>query len=54
LKKFFQEQAIPPWKRDRLPLLYLKNSLVAIPGYFVVDSFQAAQQEEGLVVDLIE
>lgn len=40
LKKFFQEQSIPPWERDRLPLLYLDEELIAIPGYLVVDRFK--------------
>ncbi|HSW70676.1 MAG TPA: tRNA lysidine(34) synthetase TilS [Gammaproteobacteria bacterium] len=54
LKKFFQEQAIPSWKRDRLPLLYFKTSLVAIPGYFVSAPFQAKPEELGWVMDLCE
>jgi len=32
LKKIFQEYKIPPWMRDGIPLLYLKNELVAIYG----------------------
>lgn len=40
LKKFFQEQKIPPWLRDRLPLIYVEDELAAIPGYLVVDQFK--------------
>ncbi len=32
LSKLFQEQAIPPWNRDRLPLIFRGDEMVAIPG----------------------
>ncbi|MGH8129028.1 MAG: tRNA lysidine(34) synthetase TilS [Gammaproteobacteria bacterium] len=32
LKHLLQEQAVLPWMRDRLPLLYAGDELVAIPG----------------------
>jgi len=50
LKNLFQEQAIPPWQRDRLPLLYCGESLVAIPGIGVECSYQATQQETGIAL----
>jgi tRNA(Ile)-lysidine synthase len=52
LKKFFQEQGIPPWERDRLPLIYVKEELAAIPGYFVAPQFKAKADEEGYVIRL--
>lgn len=52
LKKFLQEQGIPPWLRDRLPLLYVKDELIAIPGHLVVDQFKAAPDEKGITVVL--
>lgn len=48
LKKFFQEQAIPPWERGRLPLLFFEGELIAVPGYFVVKPFRAVSAEEGM------
>src|SRR5690606_8786283 len=30
LKKFLQEAGVPPWERDRVPLLYHGDSLVAV------------------------
>ena len=30
LKKIFQEQHIPSWERDRIPLIYIENALVFI------------------------
>lgn len=32
LKKLLQEAAIPPWRRERLPLLYYGEQLVAVAG----------------------
>lgn len=32
LKKILQEQGVPPWLRDKLPLVYCGDALVAIPG----------------------
>ena len=32
LKKLFQEHAIPPWMRMRLPLVYAGEQLVAVAG----------------------
>lgn len=34
LKKIFQEQGIPPWIRDRIPLVYVDGQLVAAVGVF--------------------
>ncbi|HBR95756.1 MAG TPA: tRNA lysidine(34) synthetase TilS [Gammaproteobacteria bacterium] len=32
LKKLFQEQAVPVWRRDRYPLVFRDDILVAVPG----------------------
>ena len=32
LKHLWQEGGVPPWQRDRTPLLYLDGALVAVPG----------------------
>lgn len=34
LKNLFQEANIPPWERDRIPLLYHKDILIAVLGYW--------------------
>ncbi|MFI4963015.1 MAG: tRNA lysidine(34) synthetase TilS [Legionellales bacterium] len=39
LKKLFQEWAIPPWQRDRLPLIYINNLLAVVVGYAISDDF---------------
>lgn len=37
LKNWFQQQQIPPWERQRLPLVYLDNRLVFIGEYLVAE-----------------
>ncbi|MFW5426529.1 MAG: tRNA lysidine(34) synthetase TilS [Methylophagaceae bacterium] len=37
LKHLFQEWAIPPWQRDRIPLLFSDDRLVAVVGYAIVN-----------------
>ena len=41
LKNLFQEARIPPWQRQRLPMLYYNDILVAIPGLGVACEWQA-------------
>ncbi|GMR07164.1 MAG: tRNA lysidine(34) synthetase TilS [Gammaproteobacteria bacterium] len=48
LKKLFQEAGIPPWQRDRIPLLYVENDLAAVAGLWVCQQFAAATNEAGL------
>ena len=48
LKKLFQEQGIPPWQRDRIPLLFLDDQLAAVTGLWSCEPFQAAPGEPGL------
>ena len=35
LKNLFQEWKVPPWERDRLPLLYVADVLVGVVGFFL-------------------
>lgn len=52
LKKLFQEWGIPPWLRERMPLIYVDNQLAAVPGYYVHDAFAAGVGEKGYKVIL--
>jgi tRNA(Ile)-lysidine synthase len=38
LKKWLQEAAVPPWWRERVPLLYLDNQLLAVGGLWPCQS----------------
>ena len=34
LKKLLQENAVPPWLRDRVPLIYKDDEIIAVPDIF--------------------
>lgn len=46
LKKLMQAARILPWWRDRLPLVYAADQLVAVADIWVSDEFAAAAHEE--------
>ncbi len=48
LKKLFQEWAVPPWNRERIPLIYLDNQLAVITGYVHCEPFKAESGEEAI------
>jgi tRNA(Ile)-lysidine synthase len=50
LKHLLQEAAIPPWQRERLPLIYSGEHLVAVPGIGIDCAFHAAPGEPGLKI----
>lgn len=50
LKSLFQTSNIPPWQRERLPLLFLNNELIAITNTAVAASVKAQADEQGLCV----
>lgn len=52
LKKLLQEANIPPWERDRLPLLYVNEILAAVIGVGVNAEWAARTGEEGMVLEL--
>jgi tRNA(Ile)-lysidine synthase len=47
LKKLLQEYNVETWKRDRIPLIYINEMLVAVVGYWVCDGY-AADAELGI------
>jgi tRNA(Ile)-lysidine synthase len=50
LKNLLQEHHIPPWQRDRLPLLYCGEELVCVVGVAIAAEFQATADEAGILV----
>lgn len=50
LKYLLQEANVPPWLRDRLPLIYWHDTLACVPGIGVAHELQAKEQEPGLEV----
>ena len=53
LKNLLQEQCIPPWQRDTLPLLFCGDDLVCVVGVAVAAGYQAAKGEMGVSVSLL-
>ena len=50
LKHLLQEAHMPPWLRERLPLIYSEDTLAVVPGIGVACELQAKQGEPGLVI----
>ncbi len=50
LKSIFQTSNIPPWQREYLPLLFLKDVLAVLPNIAVAASLKAQPNELGLCV----
>jgi tRNA(Ile)-lysidine synthase len=51
MKNLLQEHHVPPWQRERLPLLYCGDELVSVVGVAVAAGFHAFDFEPGLVVE---
>jgi tRNA(Ile)-lysidine synthase len=47
LKKILQDAGIPAWLRERIPLVYVDDTLVCVPGIGVRDGWQAGPGEAG-------
>ena len=43
LKHLFQQWQVPPWQRDRLPLIFAGETLIAVPGYGISEAVVAKQ-----------
>ena len=49
LKNLFQESGIPPWERERLPLLFCGDDLVWVPGLGIDADYAAAKGASGIL-----
>ena len=50
LKNLWQERGMPPWRRDRHPLLYCGEELVSVPGLGEDHRWRARPGERGVIV----
>ncbi len=41
LRLLLQEAGVPPWQRDRLPLVYVRDELIAVADLFLSDAAQS-------------
>ncbi|MDO8255062.1 tRNA lysidine(34) synthetase TilS [Shewanella algae] len=53
LKKLWHELGVPPWLRDRVPLLMQNGRLLALAGGFVERSALASGAEPGILLKLV-
>ncbi len=51
LKKLYQEAGVPPWERERCPLLYIDGELAQVAGLWTAAKFVASDEEEGIELD---
>ncbi len=56
LKNLFQERGVPPWLRDRVPLIYREGELIAVAGLpaweipaTVASGYAASSKEDGWI-----
>lgn len=54
LKKLLQEAGIPPWQRDRIPLLYVNEELAGVVGLCYCFPFAATGGEPGIVFEMCD
>lgn len=52
LKKLLQEWDVPPWLRERIPLVYVQGQLAQVVGYCVCAPFATAAGASGVVIDV--
>ena len=51
LKKLLQEYSVPPWLRDRLPLIYCGDEIAAVADVWVCEGFVARPAANGWHID---
>jgi tRNA(Ile)-lysidine synthase len=50
LKKLYQEAGLPPWERQRRPLLYIDGMLAQVPGLWTAQEYAAGEGEAGVLL----
>ncbi|MGX2039689.1 tRNA lysidine(34) synthetase TilS [Methylocaldum sp. MU1018] len=50
LKKLFQEAGIPPWIRERTPLIYIDDELATVAGWWVSDACAGKPKDCNMVI----
>ncbi|MEG3134916.1 tRNA lysidine(34) synthetase TilS [Rouxiella sp. T17] len=46
MKKLWQELAIPPWQRERIPLIFYNETLIAVAGLFITHDALTTDPQE--------
>jgi tRNA(Ile)-lysidine synthase len=50
VKQLLQESDLPPWEREKLPLIFVGKDLVYVPGFGIENRYQAQPLNMGLEV----
>jgi len=50
LKKLLQEKGVPPWRRDRTPLIYIDNQLAAVADLWMCAPFLSPDKQPGIII----
>ncbi len=50
LKSLFQEKGIPPWERERIPLVKINGELAAVGDFWVCDRFSTDSSERAIKI----
>jgi tRNA(Ile)-lysidine synthase len=50
VRKLCQEAGIPPWIRERIPLIYIDDRLAAVSGYWYAADFQATAADPARIL----
>lgn len=53
LKKLLQAAGVPPWDRQRIPLLYYRGELIAVVGFWISCDYAARGNESGWQIRVI-
>lgn len=54
LKHLFQEQGVPPWERERCPLVYADDRLIQVAGYWTDAAYAVGPDEQGVSIRITE
>jgi len=52
LKKLFQDYQIPPWQRERMPILFVNDEIAAVLGLFYCEPFAAESNEASVEIEI--
>ena len=50
IKQLFQESDLPPWEREKFPLIFADKDLICLPGFGVENKCQAKSTKVGIEV----
>lgn len=52
LKQLMQEAGIPPWQRERIPLLFVGKDLASVVGYWQAEQYGVGEAQMGIMIEV--